>query len=95
MSNSNDGHFYQPVVIYNKQIRVGFHKETLAYPIYSPIIFAEPAQATEYLSTFIKDLVESGDLPKDAIIDQHKINENVIKGAVQEVIAGEVEREEK
>ena len=95
MSSSNDGHFYQPVVIYNKQIKVSFHRETLAYPIYSPIVFAEPAQATEYLSNFIKDLVKSGDLPKDAIIDEHKINEKVIRGAVQEIIVGEVERVEK
>lgn len=94
MSNSNDGHLYQPVVIYNKQIRISFHKENLAYPIYSPIVFSEPAQATEYLSIFIKNLVESGDLPKDAILDKHKINESVIKSAIQEIIVGKIEREE-
>ena len=91
---SNDGHFWQPMVIYNREIRVSFHREMLAYPIYSPIVFPEPAQATEYLGKFIKDLVDSGDLPKEAIINEHDINEKIIKGAVQEIVVGKIEREE-
>ncbi|MBQ3989861.1 MAG: hypothetical protein II630_03380, partial [Bacteroidales bacterium] len=64
---SNDGHFWQPVIIFNKEIKVRFHKENLAVPIYSPIIFPEPAQATEYLGKFVKDLVKNNDLPKESI----------------------------
>lgn len=91
---SNDGKLYQPVVIYNKDIKVSFHKENLAYPIYSPIVFNEPAQATNYLGTFIKELVSSGDLPEDAIINEHDINPKVIQGAVQEIIIGKMEIKE-
>lgn len=91
---NNEGHFWQPMVILNREIKVRFHKETLAYPIYSPVVFSEPAQATEYIGKFIKDLVESGDLPKESIINEHKINEKVIKGAIQEIIVGKIERED-
>ena len=91
---SNDGHFWQPVIIFNKEIKVRFHKENLAVPIYSPIIFAEPAQATEYLGKFVKDLVKNNDLPKESINGDNTINENIIKGAVQEVILGKLELED-
>ena len=86
-----DGHIYQPVVFYNREIKVGFHKEQLAYPFYAPITFVEPADATAYLSTFIKEMVETGYLPKEAIKDG-KINEHIIKGAVQELVITELEK---
>lgn len=89
---SNDGHLYQPVVFYKKSIKVGFHTELLAYPFYSPIVFNEPAQATGYLSTFIKDMVESGDLPKEVIVND-KLDEHLVQGAVQEIIIGKIEKE--
>ena len=91
----SDGRLFQPIVIYNKQIRVGFHSETLAYPIYSPIVFDEPAQATKYLGTFIKELVKAGDLPKDAVTEKNEVNEAIAKGAVQEIIIGTLETEDK
>lgn len=91
---SNDGHFWQPVIIFNKEIKVRFHKENLAVPIYSPIIFPEPAQATEYLGKFVKDLVKNNDLPRESINGDNTINENIIKGAVQEVILGKLELED-
>ena len=114
---TNEGHFWQPMVILNRDIKVGFHKEMLAYPIYSPVVFSEPAQATEYIGQFIKDLVESTYKPfdfvglckvakldgEDGIIEQVNpacenliglINEKIIKGAIQEIIVGKIERED-
>ena len=92
--NESDGHFYQPVVFYNKEIRVGFHNEKLAYPMYAPIIFQEPSDATTYLSIFIKDMVEDGDLPKDAILENGETNDNIIRTAVQEITLAQLEKED-
>lgn len=89
-NNIQNGHIYQPVVFYHQKIKVGFHKEELSYPFYSPLVFPEPADATKYLSTFVKTLVESNDLPKDVVVD-NKINENVIKTGVQELIICQLE----
>lgn len=92
--NDGDGHIYQPVVFYNKEIKVGFHHEMISYPFYAPIVFEEPSDATAYLSMFIKEMVEDGDLPKDAILDGGKINETVIRAAVQELVLCKLEKED-
>lgn len=93
MNKEFDGHLYQAVVFYKKEIKVKFHKEILSYPFYSNVVFQEPAEATKYLSTFIRDMVSNGDLPKDAIKD-NKINEDLIIGAVQDIVIGKMELED-
>lgn len=84
------GHYYQPVVFYHRPIKVGFHHENMTFPFYAPIIFAQPAQATKFLSQFVKDMVSSGDLPPESIVNG-EINEEVIKGGVQELILSNLE----
>ena len=65
----DDGKLYQPMVIYNQTIRVGFHKERMGYTFYSPNVFIDPQSAVKYLPKFIDELISEGTIPKDVIKD--------------------------
>ena len=65
----SDGQLFQPMVIYNQTIRVGFHKETMGYPFYSPNVYLDPDSAVKYMPTFIKELISEGTIPEDVIKD--------------------------
>ena len=73
----SDGQLYQPMVIYNQTIKVGFHRERMGYTFYSPNVFLDPDSAVKYMPTFIKELISEGTLPqeviKDGQIDNSKI----------------------
>ena len=77
----SDGQLYQPMVIYNQTIKVGFHKERMGYTFYSPNVFLDPDSAVKYMPTFIKELISEGTLPqeviKDGQIDYSKIETTV------------------
>lgn len=65
----SDGQLFQPMVIYNQTIRVGFHKERMGYTFYSPNVFLDPDSAVKYMPTFIKELISEGTIPEDVIKD--------------------------
>lgn len=91
--NESNGILYQPMIIWNKTIRTSmFHKkENLAYTISAPYVFSEPAQATKFLSSYIKDLIKDKSLPSNVIDDKGKINDSIIKTAVVPVMFSELE----
>ena len=63
----SDGQLYQPMVIYNQTIKVGFHKERMGYTFYSPNVFLEPDSAVKYMPTFRKELISAATLPQEFI----------------------------
>jgi light-regulated signal transduction histidine kinase (bacteriophytochrome) len=50
----NEPDYYQPAVVYNATIRVGFHKERIAYPFYSPSVFYTEEDATKIFGRFFR-----------------------------------------
>lgn len=98
MSNTvkreTDGRLYQPVVFYNETTRVLFKKVSRTVPIYSNNIFFEPATATKFLSIFIRQLIERGDLPK-SVVDKNGVLDNaVVRTGVVEVLLADIELED-
>ena len=91
MVADSECHLYQPLLIWNREIKVKFHKETLAYPIYAPYVFKEPSHATNFLSDYIKELIERGDLPKDVILEDGNVDESKLKTAVVDVALSTLE----
>lgn len=89
--NFNNPDYYQPVVIYNQPIKVGFHTEHLAYPFYSPSVFLSEEDATKFLVTFVKGLLRSGDIPADALTKSGQLNDKLVRTAVYPVIVTEME----
>jgi hypothetical protein len=87
----NEPDYYQPAVVYNATIRVGFHKERIAYPFYSPSVFYTEEDATKFLVIFIKSLLKSGDLPPDAVNADGTINEKIIRTVIYPIIVTELE----
>lgn len=86
----SDGQLYQPMVIYNQTIRVGFHKERMGYTFYSPNVFLDPDSAVKYMSTFIKELISEGTLPKEVIKDG-QIDYSMIETTVAPCILSAIE----
>ena len=87
----NNPDYYQPAVIYNAEIKVGFHKEHIAYPFYSPSVFYDEGDATKFLTIFIKSLLKSGDLPPDSVNSDGSINEKRIRTVIYPIIVTELE----
>lgn|SRR5574344_1838413 len=74
---------WQPEVIYQKKIRVGFHQETIPFPFICNNVFRDDKEALQFLPFFIAGLIKNGDVPENVIIkdDNNKdiINENILK----------------
>lgn len=86
----SDGQLYQPMVIYNQTIRVGFHKERMGYTFYSPNVFLDPDSAVKYMSTFIKELISEGTLPQE-VIKEGQIDYSMIETTVAPCILSAIE----
>ena len=90
-TNFNEPDYYQPAVIYNAPIRVGFHKENIAYPFYSPSVFLTEKDATNFLPLFVKGLLKSGDLPPDCVDSDGQLDTKKVKTAIYPIIVTEME----
>ena len=91
MVADSECHLYQPLIIWNRIIKIKFHKETLAYPIYAPYVFKEPSQATKFLGTYVRELIDRGDLPKEVLLENGNIDEDKLKTAVVDVALSTIE----
>lgn len=84
------GHFYQPVVYYREQYKVGFHWEQLWYPFTAPNVFMTVKEAEAYAAIYIRSLIHTGDLPEDCYNKNAdgsvELNEDKIKVAISDVI---------
>ena len=87
----NDPDYFQPVVFYNQSIRVGFHSERITYPFYAQNVFLSEKDAVEFLRVFVKDLIKSGDIPSDAIMEDGNLDDRKIKTAIVPLIVTEME----
>lgn len=92
MSKSfNEPDYFQPAIIYNAEIKVGFHRERIAYPFYSPSVFLTEKDAANYLPIFVKGLLKSGDLPPEAVNKEGQLNEDIVRTAIYPIIVSEME----
>ncbi len=87
----NDPDYYQPVVIWAKPTKVGFHTETVPYQFISPNVFIDEGDAAKFLIQFVKGLLATGDLPPEVLDKNGQLNERVIKTAIYPVIITEME----
>lgn len=90
-SNFNEPDYYQPAIIYNATIKVGFHSESLAYPFYSPSVFLTEKDAVNFLPIFAKGLLKSGDLPPDCVKSDGQLDSGKVKTAIYPIIVSEME----
>lgn len=88
------GFFWQPMAIYNEEYKVGFHKEHLAYPFYCPNVFATEKEAIAYAPIWIKALIHTGDIPKDALLNEKELNDKKIKVATFKVMLTAIEKDD-
>lgn len=71
--------FYQVKVIYNNQIKAGIFKKVSApFEFSAPMINQTKEEALGYAPYFIKELIEDGSLPQEAV-KFGKVNEDIIK----------------
>lgn len=91
----SDGRLWQVIITFKETYRVGFHKEQLAYPFYSPNVFVNQKDAERYIPIFLHSLIKAGDLPPE-VIKNNVIDEELIKTAIWPVLitALEVDDEE-
>jgi hypothetical protein len=84
------GHFYQPVIYYREEYKVGFHKEQLWYPFTAPNVFMTVKEAEAYAAIYIRSLIHTGDLPEDCydknVDGSVDLNEYKVKVAITDVI---------
>lgn len=73
--------YYQVKVIYNNTIKTGlFNRKTVSVPFEfsAPMINQTKQEAIGYAPYFIRELIDDGSLPQNAIFN-NQINENVIR----------------
>lgn len=87
--------FWQPSFIYNREIKVGYKKyEPVAFNFTCGTVFADKEEAAAFLPYYLKQLIESGDLPKDVIKEDKTIDETKLIPTVAHLEVGKLERNE-
>lgn len=76
---------WQAIVVYNRIVKVGFHKESIPFTFYSRKVCGSKDAAAHYIPYFIKDLIKDGSLPNDVINADSSVNQNLIKTMVQKL----------
>lgn len=94
IKKETDGRLYQPVVIFNDSVKVGFHRENRAIQLYSHNVFFEPATATKFFGIFIKQLIDAGTLPKKVVKSDGTTDDNLIKTGINEILLTDLELED-
>lgn len=86
--------FFQPVIIYNRHVKVLFHEEQVPFTFSSNVVFLSKEEAVGFLPYYIKKLVDNGDLPKDVLNEDRSINETLIRAALVKLNIGKLEKAE-
>lgn len=89
--NLKEPDYWQPVIIYNKPIKVHFHTENIPYPFTASNIFLSEKDASNFLPTLVKDLLGSGSLPPDAVDSNGQLVEKVARATIFPVYITEME----
>ena len=85
--------FWQPMFIYNREIKVGLKKkEPVAFNFTCGTIFTEREEAAAFLPFYLKQLIASGDLPKDVVKEDNSLDETKLIPSVAHLQVGQLER---
>ena len=84
--------FYQPTILYYEEIKIN-RKETksISFPFVPPNIFKTEKDAEIFAAIYIKALIHDGNLPKEAVTVDGKVNEEIVKVYVNKVILTGIE----
>ena len=83
---------YQPALIYNRHIKVGFHTESVAFTFTSNVVFFTKEECIGFMPYYVRKLIDAGDLPKDVLNADNSINEKLLLPSVVKLGIGEMEQ---
>lgn len=79
---------WQGFVIYTREIKTGLFKKIIVpFIFYCEVIFTSKEDCAKTLGSYVKKLIERGELPA-SIIKENKIDEKVIKTGVRKISIG-------
>lgn len=90
----SDG-IWQPFAIYNREVRVGFHKERVPFQFTSQTIFISKADGVHFIPYYIKQLIKEGSLPEDVVDANGIVDEKQVQCGVAPLKVGALEKDDK
>lgn len=85
--------FFQPILIYNREVKIKRKMEPIAFTFCSNTVFTTKEEAAGFLPFYIRQLIESGDLPKDVLNDDNTVNEKLLIPSFMKLDVGHLEKE--
>lgn len=83
---------FQPIIFYNRNMKVSFHHEQVPFSFSSNTVFTTKDEAVAFLPMYIRQLIKNGDLPAEAVNEDGSVNEDIVRTAVLPLKVGALEK---